>query len=121
MASLADVEMPDQKSGRVHAHQEMQNRIKKSAGVVGGSQIGGFAGDQEQPETGGDPGLQYLLLCGVQAGEPGMEYCSDPPLLSERVNPRRARRYTKRSELVLFHGIVRRLAGDHDIVHVALA
>src|SRR5207249_9297222 len=106
--------MPCEKTDRVQAHQEVQDWIQNSAGVVGGSQIGGFAGDQEQPETGGDPGLQYLLLCGVQAGEPGMEYCSDPPLLSERVNPRRARRYTKRSELVLFDGIVRRLAGDHD-------
>src|SRR5438128_11088486 len=44
--------MPCEKTDRVQAHQEVQDWIQNSAGVIGGSQIGGFAGDQEEPEAG---------------------------------------------------------------------
>src|SRR5437899_6510522 len=117
MARLADVEMPDEETDRVQAHQEMQNRIKNSAGVIGGSQIGGFASDQEQPEAGGDPGLQYLLLRRVHARVPQKESGCDP-VSSKSVKPQRARK--KGSELELFDGIVWRLARNHDIVDVTL-
>ena len=117
MARLADVEMPDEETDRVQAHQEVQDWIKNSAGVVGGSQIGGFASDQEQPEAGGDPGLQYLLLRRVHACVPQKEAGCDPVSLKS-VKPQRARK--KGNELELFDGIVWRLAGNHHIVDVTL-
>jgi hypothetical protein len=120
MTQLADVEMPSKKADWVQAHQEMQNRIENSAGVVGGSQIGGFASDQEEPEAGGDPGLQYLLLGGVHAGVP-QEESGRNPVASKSVKPRRARGFTTGSELELFDGIVGGLARNHDIVDVAFA
>lgn len=120
MAELTDVEMPDQKSGRVQTHQEMQNRIENSACVIGGRQIGGFTGDQEEPEAGGDPGLQYLLFPGIHAAAPQKESGRNP-VVSKSVKPRRARGFTTGSELDLFDGIVGSLARNHDIVDVAFA
>ena len=109
--------MPDEETDRVQAHQEVQDWIKNSAGVVGGSQIGGFASDQEQPEAGGDPGLQYLLLRRVHARVPQKESGCDP-VSSKSVKPQRAR--TKGSELELFDGIVWSFAGNHHIVYMTL-
>jgi len=120
VTQLAYIEMPCEKTDWIQAHQEMQNRIKNSAGVVGGSQIGGFASDQEEPQAGGNPGFQYLLLRGVHAGAPKKESGCDPAP-SKSLKPRMARRSTKASELELFDGIVWRLARDHDIVNVAFA
>ena len=117
MARLADVEMPDEETHRVQAHQEVQDWIKNSAGVVGGSEICRFASDQEEPEAGGDPGFQYLLLRGVHARVP-QEESGRNPVASKSVKPQRARK--KGSELELFDGIVWRFAGNHDIVYVTL-
>src|SRR5438128_7749750 len=111
--------MPCEKTDRVQAHQEVQDWIQNSAGVIGGSQIGGFAGDQEEPEAGGDPGLQYLLLRGVHAGVPTSGAWREPAPLKTK-EPQTARRSTKGSGLELFDGIVWRLARDHDIVDVTL-
>ena len=108
--------MPGEKTDRVQAHQEMQNRIKNSAGVVGGSQLRGFANNQPEPKAGGDPGLQYLLLRGVHAEVP-QEESGCNPLGSQSVKPQIARE--KGGELELFDGIVWRLAGNHHIVDVA--
>ncbi len=119
MTQFAYIEMPCKKADRIQAHQEMQDWIQNSAGVIAGSQIGGFAGDQEEPEAGGDPGLQYLLLRGVHAGVPQKESGCNP-VSSKSVKPQRARRCTKESELELFDGIVWRLAGNHHIVDVTL-
>jgi hypothetical protein len=120
MAQLADVEMPCKKADWIQAHQEMQNRIENSAGVVGGSEICRFASDQEEPEAGGNPGLQYLLLRGVHAGVP-QEESGRNPVASKSVKSRRARGSTTGSELELFDGIVGGLARNHDIVDVAFA
>ena len=98
----------------------MQDWIQNSAGVIGGSQIGGFAGDQEEPEAGGDPGLQYLLLRGVHAGVPTSGAWREPAPLKTK-EPQAARRSTNGSELELFDGIVWSFARNHDIVYVALA
>src|SRR5437762_11373840 len=97
--------MPCEKTDRVQAHQEVQDWIQNSAGVIGGSQIGGFAGDQEEPEAGGDPGLQYLLLRGVHAGVPTSGAWREPAPLKTK-EPQTARRSTKGGELELFDGIV---------------
>ena len=120
MPELADIEMPCEKTDWIQAHQEMQNGIKNSAGVVGGSQIGGFASDQEEPQAGGNPGLQYLLLRGVHAGAPKKESGRNL-VTSKSVKSRRAQAFTTGRELELFDGIVWRLAGNHDIVDMALA
>jgi len=111
--------MPCEKTDRVQAHQEVQDWIQNSAGVIGGSQIGGFAGDQEEPEAGGDPGLQYLLLRGVHAGVPTSGAWREPAPLKTK-EPQTARRSTKGGELELFDGIVWSFAGNHHIVDVTL-
>jgi hypothetical protein len=120
VTQLAYIEMPCEKTDWIQAHQEMQNGIKNSAGVVGGSQIGGFASDQEEPQAGGNPGLQYLLLRGVHAGAPKKESGRNL-VTSKSVKSRRAQAFTTGRELELFDGIVWRLAGNHDIVDMALA
>src|SRR5690242_7912605 len=94
--------MPCEKAERVQAHQEMQNWIKNSAGVVGGSQISGFGSNQEEPEAGGDPRLEYLLLCGVHAGVPKKESGCDP-VASKSLKPQRS---MTESELELFDRII---------------
>jgi hypothetical protein len=78
--------MPCEKTDWIQAHQEVQDWIKNSAGVVGGSQVGGFASDQKEPEAGGDPGFQYLLLRGVHAGVP-QEESGRNPVSSKSVKP----------------------------------
>src|SRR5438552_15508802 len=98
--------MPCEKTDRVQAHQEVEDWIQNSAGVIGGSQIGGFAGDQEEPEAGGDPGLQYLRMRGVQAGVPTSgAWCGSAPVTTNE--PQNALRSTKGSVSVLCVGLVR--------------
>ncbi len=68
MAGLADEEVPNLEPLPVHAEEKMQHGIKDAAGIAGGKQRRRFNGDEDEPENGGDPGLQDVVAIGVQAG-----------------------------------------------------
>ena len=68
MAAFTDVEMPVFEAGMAEAEEEMQYRIKDAARGVGGEIAGRFNGNHDQPENGGDPGLQDMVAVGAQAG-----------------------------------------------------
>ena len=84
--------MPHQESDGIQTNQKMQKWIKIAAGIGSGTQVAGLDGDQDEPQDRSYPGLKDVLLRGTQLR-----------LLAE-----------------LLGGIVRRLARDHNIVHVAL-
>src|SRR5580692_912707 len=93
----------------------MQQRIENPAGVVGGEQGAEFDGDDDQPEDGGDPGLEYFVSIGPQAREP-CPGCAVPDSRG-RLSPQRRSPAGHR----LLDTIVGGLAGDHYIVDVAFA
>jgi hypothetical protein len=98
VAHLSQIVVQDFEAGEIHFKQKMKQRIKIPAGVAGRQRVGGFDDDEAEPKPGRDPRLQYFLLMGRQAGSPAAAICSG-----------------------LFLGIVRRLARNHHVVHVALA
>jgi hypothetical protein len=105
----------------VQAEQEMQDGVENPAGVVGGEQGAGFNSNDDQPEGGGDPCFQNIVLCGTQAGKPRPGFAgpdSREPALSlpkGRLSPQ------KQDSRTLLNRIVRGLAGDHYVVDVAFA
>jgi len=99
VAGLADVEVPMMKLLPVQSKEKMQKRIKNPAGIVGGEQRARFDSDDDQPEGRGDPAFQKFVAVVAQA---------------------RSGSWTKIAT-VLLDAIVGRLAGDHHVVHVALA
>lgn len=101
VAALADVEMPVLEAIPVHPEEKMQYGIKDAAGVVSGEIRSRFNGNDDQPQHGGDPGLENMVTVGGQA--------SAAPAIPEFPT------------LLLLDRIIRSLAGDHDIVYVALA
>ena len=92
VACLTYIEIPNLKSRRRDVEDKMENRIKNSAGVAGGEPVGRLNGDEDQPKNYGYPSLPNLILARVQS-------------LAQR----------------LFRRVVRRLARDHDIMHMTLA
>lgn len=66
MAGFAEQVMPRLKLSRPHTEQEMKNRVKDVASVLSGEVGGGFNGDDDQPQNGGDPDFQEFALMGVQ-------------------------------------------------------
>ena len=107
---LANVEVPVLEADPIHSEEEVQDRIENPAGVVGREIRSGFDGNNNQPQNRGDPSFQNFVAIGIQKREPGFVRL-DRQLLSPSE--------LQRSEL--FDGIVWGLAGDHDIVDVALA
>ena len=85
--------MPDGKVRGLQPKKEVQQRVENSAGVFGRGEVRGLTHDDAEPQDRRDPGLQQMLLGRVQA----------------------------RLSRPLLHRIIRRLASDHHIVHVALA
>jgi hypothetical protein len=63
---LANVEVPVSKVRPVQAEEEMQQRIKNPAGVVGREHGRGFDRNDDQPENSGDPRFQNLMSIGAQ-------------------------------------------------------
>ena len=115
VAAFPDVEVPLMKVLRIHAEKKMQQWIKNSAGVSGGKQCRRLNGDDNEPKNGGDPCLQQIMAVRVQTGEPSAGRAG--PDSRERLFPHKR----NLDERALFDGIVGSLAGNHDIVNVALA
>lgn len=93
MTTLANVEMPLVEPGPIQTKEVMQQGIENPAGVIRREQSARFNGNHNQPQDRGNPCLQNIVPVGVQA-------VRGPVLLNR---------------------IVGSLAGDHDIVHMALA
>ena len=95
--------------GLVYAEEEMKNRVQDVAGVLAGEVGRGFNTNNDQPENGGDPRFNKVLLVGAQDRR-------------ESYSPPFAKSAKDRAHGIrLFDGIVGGFAGDHDIVHMALA
>ena len=95
----------------VDAEQEMKNRVQDAAGLMRRKIRARFDGNDHQPQNRGNPGFQSLALMGVQVSE-----------RTSKSPPRRTQRDKDGAPwFVLFDSIVRRLARDHDIVHMTLA
>ena len=118
MAAFANVEVPRLKCCPIHAEEEMQNGVKNAAGVVGGEQRCGFNRDDDEPQDRGDPGLENAVAIGVQAGDVPEEF--EFPLLAKDARSG-APIFFLDPRIGLFDAIVGRLAGDHNVVDVALA
>ena len=101
----------------IDREQEMQKRIENAAGVVGGEIRRGFDRDDDQPEYGCDPSLENFASVRVQAGR---RKSKSPPCRKRRDKEGAPDFFWQRLG-ALFDGIVGGLAGDHDIVHMALA
>jgi hypothetical protein len=102
VAALANVKVPIFKALPVQAEEEMQQRIENATSIVRRKQGTGLDGDHDKPEDRSDPRLQEVVPIGVQAGVPPPS-CAQP------------------SPQKLLDAIVGSLAGDHDVVNVALA
>jgi len=100
----------------IDSEQEMHKRIENPAGVVGGEVGSGFDSDDDQPENGCDPRLEDFASVRVQAGRRKSKF---PPCRKRR-DEGGAPDFFWLQPHSLFDGIVRSLAGDHDIVHMAL-
>src|SRR5258708_33815984 len=106
------------------AEEKMEYGIKNSAGVVRRKPRARLNADDDQPQDGGDPGLQNMVTVGAQASA-APEVPWFPPFA----------KYTKSGAPSVFlvssvlrtpspsllDGIVRGLSGDHYVVHVAFA
>ena len=93
MADLADVRVPDRESDGVEADQKVQQWIEESARIGCGTEAAGFERNEDEPQGCGDPGFEDLLLRWIQL---------------------RASRWK------LLDSIVRSLAGDYNVVYMAL-
>jgi len=116
--ALADVEVQMLEVPVVHPKQEMQQRIKHAAGVVGRGEVRRFNGDDDQPQDCGDPGLQNPVAVGAQAGVESV--VGKSPLLAKDAR-KGASGFEKEARRFLFDGIVGSLASDHDVMDVAFA
>jgi hypothetical protein len=107
MAPLPQIAVPDrERAGIDGTEQECDQGIEKPAFIRAGQKIGGFHGDDDQPDQGRNPGFQSFL--------------------SERIKSSisQARGRVSNSDwtvLRLLHRVIRRFASDHHVVHVALA
>lgn len=52
MSRLAENQVPDRESRRVHMEQKLKNRKENAPGVFRRAQIGGFHRDHRQPDGG---------------------------------------------------------------------
>jgi len=62
MPAFPDVMMHHLEACRIQTHEEVKQRIKKSAGVLGGKRVGGFDCNQRHPQQRGNPRLEQLLM-----------------------------------------------------------
>jgi len=110
VARLAQNVVPWLELRVVDAEQEMKDRVHDPAGLMRGEIRARFDGNDDQPQNRGNPSFQSLALMGVQVSE-----------RTSKSHPV-AQHVTRMGTVVrLFDGIVRRLARDHDIVHMTLA
>lgn len=94
MTRFPDVVVPRLKTERVYPEQKMKDGIQQMAGFGRSGEVGRFQSNDAQPDKGRKPRFPKLIAGSVQ---------------SAKFQPQ------------LFHRIVRRLAGNHHIMHVALA
>ena len=107
VAGLPQHEMPHQKPDRVHPKKKVQERVQEPAGVLGREGTGGLDGDEPQPDQGRNPcSPDRLTRRWVAAAR--QENCA---LMRTESSP-----HTR-----LLERIVWSLAGDDDVVNVALA
>src|SRR5207248_3351102 len=66
VTGLAQNVMPGFEMGLVYAEEEMKNRVQDVAGVLAGEVGRGFNTNNDQPENGGDPRFNEVLLGGAQ-------------------------------------------------------
>jgi hypothetical protein len=125
MPTLPNVEVPVLELKMVNAENKMQQGIEKAAGVVRREIGGRLNGNDDQPQNGGDPGLEHMVTIGAQAGRQPI-----PPPFAENakdglpnvvLTPRLQAVSFPLAKPVLLDRIVRSLTGNHHIVHMALA
>jgi hypothetical protein len=128
MSGFTNIKMPRFKLAIVNSKNKVQQRIENTACVVGGKQRRRFNGDDNQPQDREDPCFEGFVSGGIQARvrPKGWRAARESPRPS---SAKHSQKLTARREVarlppalaVLFDGIVRRLAGDHNVVYVAFA
>ena len=144
MAGLAKKVVPGREAERIHAGQEMQQRIQEAAGIFRGSEVRGLNSNDAQPDEGRDP-----FFPGMDAGWTqerasrtdrgsctGLRNAAAIAPLAENIGgdprvragarwllrePGRRGPGDQPSSGASLRRIVWRLARDHDIVDMALA
>jgi len=69
VAALANVEVPVLELAVVNAEEEVQQGIKKAAGVMRRKISARLNRDNDQPQNGGDPRLENMVAIRAQAGQ----------------------------------------------------